>query len=265
MKKIPIKAYFCSILISTAIVTAIYALSFIFAFDTPIAYFSTNSPLPNISKYLLLCIIAWTLSIFVFIPKNSLTQNQPSISLASKIASGLAATSFLFCAISKLLSPPLSTLSIIVTVLSFLSSAYFICNVIAPSQNNLRAVLGISVILWATASMSEAYINRFVTMNNPVKILLMLSMMSIMFFMLYEIKYSVSKPMPRAYAASILISICISCTFAVSFLIICVSGIYVVKEFLSTAVVSLTMVFYNICKGRDFLSAQEITNIPEQQ
>lgn len=264
MKKISTKVYFYSTLICTAILSTIYSLSFIVSFDTPIAYFSANSILPHIAKYLFLCTIIWILSIFISIPKNSLIKTQCTASFMSKFSSVFVAISLLAYAVTKILATSASKLSIIEIIMAILSAAYFAGNIITSWKNNFRVTLGISVILWATASMAEAYINRFVTMNNPIKILLMLSMMSIMFFALYEIKCLTCSSAPRAYVASTLANICISVTFAVSFLIIYVSGIYAIKEFMPHAIISLTIAFYNICKLSDFLSAQEKAPTNEQ-
>ena len=70
--KVSLKAYYYSAIILTLLSSVTYAISFIFAFDTPIAYFSEQSFLPYIAKYLLLFTCIWILSIFVFIPKNTL-------------------------------------------------------------------------------------------------------------------------------------------------------------------------------------------------
>lgn len=257
MKSSP-KVYFYSAFILATLLSIMYTLSFLLAFDTPIAYFSTNSALPVISKYLMLSTCIWIFSMFILIPKGTLSTERPTISSASKIASCLASAGLLTYSAIKLFSLSLSKLSLIGVVLALLSILFFVLNAIpsSKSRNNIHAIAGIFVILWAAVCMTEAYINWFITMNNPTKILLMISMMSIMFSALYEVKYIVGTSAPRAYAVFNLIGICISASFSVSFIIIYVSGIYRVHEFIPAAIASLTITIYQICRSIDFISTQ---------
>ncbi len=255
--KVSLKAYYYSAIILTLLSSVTYAISFIFAFDTPIAYFSEQSFLPYIAKYLLLFTCIWILSIFVFIPKNTLTTIPSPTSLISKIASWITMLGFLVGAVIKFTSSPFSGLSIAVIIFSILSVLFFLLNALySDSHNNLRALAGIFVILWAAGCMTEAYINWNITMNNPVKILLMLSMMSTMFFVLYEIKYLVGSPAPRACVAAHLINMCISVSFLISFIIIYTSQIYVIREFLPTVIALFPITIYQICRSIDFISNQ---------
>ena len=179
MKSSP-KIYFYSAFILAALLSIIYTLSFLFAFDTPIAYFSTNAVLPVIAKYLMLCTCIWIFSIFILIPKGALSIERPAASSLSKIASGLVVAGLLTYSVIKLLTLSWSKLSLIGVALALLSISFFALNAFPSPKtcSNIHAISGIFVILWAAVCMTEAYINWYVTMNSPAKILLMISMMS---------------------------------------------------------------------------------------
>ena len=252
-----IKIYFYSSFIAVALTTIGYILSFMFAFDTPIAYFSGNSPLPYIAKYLLIFTVVWIFTLFISIPKGKLCGTPPTVSELSRTASIAVSVGFIICSIFRLIFVPASALATICTAMTLLSSVFFALNAIFPrSQNNIRALFGIVVILWAAIAMTEAYVNRFVTMNSPIKILLMLSMMSVMFFMLYETRYLTERSLPRAYAVSTLIGICLSTVLSLTFIIMYITGTYTVPEFIPTAISALLFSFYEICRAVDFIALQ---------
>ena len=179
MKSSP-KIYFYSAFILAALLSIIYTLSFLFAFDTPIAYFAANSVLPVIAKYLLLSTCIWISTMFILIPKGTLSTERPTVSSLSKIASWVAAAGLLTCSAIKFLTLSWSKISLIGVALALLAMIFFVLNALPYSKHhsNTHAISGIFVILWATVCMTEAYINWHITMNNPAKILLMLSMMS---------------------------------------------------------------------------------------
>ena len=158
-----------------------------------------------------------------------------------------------------------TTLFLICTFLGIASAAIFAYNSFSAStKNNLRALLPIPIILWAAISMTEAYSNQYITMNSPIKILLMLSMMSIMFSSLYEAKYFSDSPAPRAYAVFSLIGVSMCSAFSLPFIIMYVLGIYSLPEFLPTAIASLTFAINLACKSIDYLKSQTPSSTPEE-
>lgn len=258
------KMYFYSSLALSVITTALYVICSLIAFDANIGYFSTHSPLPFVAKYLIVFNIIWIVSMLVFIPAGKLSQNYPNYSTASRITSAIVFAGFVFYVITRLL--PIAThqiaatpLFLICTLAAVVSSIIFLFNIIRPTvYSNRRSILTVPIILWATLSMTEAYSNQFVTMNNPFKIMLMMSMISIMLFALYEARYLSGYPYPRAYAASLLISICVSSVFSVTFIVLLLTGTYSTSSFIPTAILSLTFTAHQISRAFDFLRAQSI-------
>jgi len=272
-----VKMYFYSSLALSAITTVLYVICSLIAFDANIGYFSTHSPLPFVAKYLIAFNIIWIVSMLVFIPADKLSPSYPRHSIASKVTSAIVFAGFVFYVIIRLL--PVATnqiaatpLFLICTVAAAVSSIIFLFNIIRPAVcNNRRSILTVPVILWATLSMTEAYSNQFITMNSPFKIMLMMSMISIMLFALYEARYLSGYPYPRAYAASLLISICVSSVFSVTFIVLLLTGIYSISSFTPTAVISLTFTAHQISRAFDYLRTQstcptetEIGNDPRE-
>ena len=263
-----VKTYFFSSFATSALTAIMYCICSLFAFDITVAYFSSTSLLPYIAKYLLIITIIWIFSILLFIPKNKLSITTPPHSLASRILSVATAVSFiLYIALRLLISSngfmtPTTTF-FICNGIALISAAFYLLNVrITLIKSSIRAVLLFPTILWATISMTEAYSNQRVAMNSPIKIMLMLSMMSIMFFALYETRYLVGRPFPRAYAISVLSGICLSGAFSISFIVMLVTDTYLIPEFMPTAIVTLTFTIYQICRAIDFLRHQAVAITP---
>ena len=255
-----LKTCFVSSLVLTSICVLMYVSCVLFAFDTPIAYFSANSPLPYIAKYLLIFSSVGVGALFFLIPKGSIPcPTPPQHSIYSRISSAVIAVCLLISIILRFsissngyLQP--TKLFFACAGLASLATIFYLMTAISPhSQSAKRAILQVAAILWAASAMTEAYTNPYVTMNSPFKILLLLSMMSIMFFSLYEARFLITRPYPRAYAVSVLVGTCLSSVFSVSFLVMQLSGKYSIIEFLPTAIVSLAFSVYEFCRALDFL------------
>ncbi len=257
-----VKIYFYSSLVLSAIVTVLYVICSLIAFDAHIGYFSTYSPLPFIAKYLMAFNIIWIVSMLLFIPAKKLSPSYPSYSALSRITSATVFAGFVFYGISRLISATnnqmaATPLFFMCLITAALSSLIFLFNVINPAVcNNRRSILTTPIILWATLSMTEAYSNQFVTMNSPFKIMLMMSMMSIMLFALYEARYLSGYPYPRAYAISVLVGICASSAFSVSFIVLSLTGAYSIYSFVPTAIVSFAFTVHQISRAFDYLKVQ---------
>ena len=257
-----LKIYFISSFALTLICILIYIVCIMFAFDTPIAYFSKSSPLPYVAKYLLMLSLIGVGTMLFIIPKNSLSCSAPQHSKSSRIGAALIAVSFIiYFALRFLISSngylQPTNLFFACEALAIISAIFYLMTAITPlKESSTRAILLIPTILWAATAMTEAYTNRFVTMNSPMKLFLLLSMMSIMFFALYESRYLIGRPLPRAYAVSTLIGACLSSVFSTSFLIMQLSGKHSIMEFLPTAIVSLAFSIYKLCRALDFLNHQ---------
>ena len=252
------KTYFYSSLVLCAITITMYVICFIVAFDTPISYFSARSLLPYIAKYMLILTTGWILSVFIQIPQSGTLHPYPQHSAFSRITSALTFIAFVIYSVLKILnnSTSVSKISLACIILAAISSVVFLINsTSATISNNTRALLYIPVIIWATLSMTEAYSYQYITMNSPIKILLMLSMMSVMFVYLYEARYSSSCSYPRAYTAFLLIGMCMCSVFSLPFIIILLSGTHSVPAFLPTAILSLSFAIHITSRAFDNLNS----------
>ena len=88
-------------------------------------------------------------------------------------------------------------------VLGALSALYFLLVALRTKKaGSGRVLAGFIPIFWAVVSMSEAYTNKLVAMNNPVKISFMMATLVVMLFMLYELRYLLERGFPRAFWCS---------------------------------------------------------------
>ena len=257
-----LKIYISSSLALTSLCILIYIACILFAFDAPIAYFSQSSLLPYVAKYLLILSLIGVGTLLFLIPKNALSCSAPQHSKPSRISAVLVAVSFIiYFALRFIISSngylQPTNLFFACEALSIISAIFYLLTAITPlKESSTRAILLIPTIIWAATAMTEAYTNRFATMNSPMKLFLMLSMMSVMFFALYEARYLISRPCPRAYIVSSLIGVCLSSVFSISFLVMQFSGKHSIMEFLPTAIVSLAFSIYKLCRALDFLNHQ---------
>ena len=264
-----LKIYFISSLVLTSICILIYIMCVLFAFDAPIAYFSNSTPLPFIAKYLMIFSAIGVISLLFLIPKGSLVDSAHPHSKASRVSAALIAISLIiYSALRFIISSngflQPTKLFFACTGLAIISAIFYIMTAVSPATTNpTRVILQITTIIWAAATMTEAYTNRYVTMNSPIKLLLLLAMMAIMFFSLYEARFLIERPHPRAYAVAVLLGVCLNSVFSISFLVMQISGKYSIVEFLPTAIVSLAFSIYQLCRALDFLSHQESAPVPQ--
>ncbi len=262
-----LKIYFISSLTLTSICILIYVACILFAFDTPIAYFSASSLLPYVAKYLLILSSIGVCSLLFLIPKDTLAISYHRHSRSSRISAAIVAVCFLIFAVLRFLISSNGYLQptklfFACTILAIISSIFYFMTAISPvATSTTRALLIVPTIIWAAAAMTEAYTNRFVTMNSPMKLFLMLSMMSIMFFALHEAKFLINRPYSRAYAVSALLGVSLSSIFSIVFLTMQLSGKYSIVEFFPTSIVSLAFSIYMLFRALDFLKHQSSVTI----
>lgn len=253
-----IRVYFFSSLFLAVVCAVLYILSYLTAFDSDIGYFRADAFLPFMAKAVLTVTLIWLASAFVFIPKGTITASMPQRGIFTRIISLLCAAAYAAYAVCRVFIGSATVIyskpiTFICTLLAFLSVLYFVFSAIGNTGQNTMILLGFLPIFRAALSMTEAYINNLVAMNSPVKVSLMLSMMSIMIYMLYELRYRADRPFPRAFAVFALAGICINAVFSIPLIINYFTGVYRINAFLPDAVLSLLMALYMIAGITDLL------------
>lgn len=260
-----LKIYLYSGFSLSLILVVLYAVSFATSFDRSVGYFDT-SPVTSIMHTLLVLSMLWLASLLVFMPRFGMLTGAPAMGGFSKKLLFVMTLAFVVSTYLRTRLIPTSLVSVIGSVLGGVSTAYFGFTAIAPdSSAEKRSLLGYGFIGWTFLSIIDAYFNDSITMNNPLKLLLIFSMIFVMLFQLQEEGYLVGRGRPRCYVMFGLMNVLISSSFATSYLFCTITRIYSIPEFLPAALVSLAHAVYTIgrlidmCAVSDNVATEPIT------
>ncbi len=171
-------------------------------FDTDVGYFRPSA-LPTVSDILYIVAFVLVTAGALLIPKKALSRDLcaphrtvPAI-LFGAILVLFAATALVVCFPDRtgpvLLAP---------IILAPLAAVYFF---LSANRSGLYpdgiVALGFLPILWCVAGIAETYMDRFTTMNSPVKLALQLGMIGLTFILLAELRFRLGKAIPRGAVA----------------------------------------------------------------
>lgn len=276
-----IKTYVYSSIALSALLTALYSLSYLLAFDADIGYFSSTSILPIIAGKILIVSLIWVFTLFIFLPRAGSSDKPLEMRSGTRVSAAFAAAALALYALWRLIfdgnalldaarafysllrrlfdgnailfDAPILPLAAV--PLAALAAFYFLLIALRGSRLT-HAVTGAGyfVIFWATAAMTEVYTDQFVAMNSPLKISFMTAMMSLMLFMLYELRYLIGRSKPRAYLVSTLAGIMLNAVFSIPVILLTFAGSYNTSPHLPAAAVSLVLCGYMTVRLFDFIS-----------
>lgn len=254
-QKNKLKIYIFSGLALSAITAALYILCFFVSFDRAVGYFDA-SPLTAVLHALLALTIIWVASLLILLPRGGLDIGVPTPRHGSTVSAYLLAAAFVISVYLHIRASEPTLLSLITALLGGVGAAYAGCTAIFGHGSGSRSLLGYGVIAWCFLSIVEAYFNKYVTMNSPVKLLLMFSMVFMMLFQLHEIGATVGRWRLRIYAVFGLLNVLLSASFSLSYFACDLFGVYSIPEFLPTATVSLIHAFYTAARLLDMLAVR---------
>lgn len=177
----------------------------LFAFDREIGYFATNSPFLSLIYVMVgICpILAFSLAFYI--PRDTLAQGRNTLSTAALASSGVTALTALAVSITLIahiatLKAP-APLTLLAFLLFFVASGYFFLSFLTQKQNAMQLPLGYAVILAAALLLAVTYFDLNTPMNAPRKISVHLCLLSVMLYMLYELRVLINRPLPRVKVA----------------------------------------------------------------
>ena len=190
------------------------------SFDAEIGYFQ-DGPLATLCYIITALAVLMPLVMSIIIPKGTLTSTWPD--LQNNAVAILPMIALLVCGILPKVLPTLATtqsvLADIIVVTSLLASGYFLLTLIprirqyAPSVLN---VVGFGVIFWGLSALSETYFDLFTTMNSPIKVMLQFSFLSVALMITAELRFRLSKALPRLAVAihGVAMHLCLTAGFS---------------------------------------------------
>ncbi|HHT53632.1 MAG TPA: hypothetical protein GX011_01680 [Clostridiales bacterium] len=253
-----IKVYIYSSLFLTLICTLLYGAAYLLSFEPDIGYFKSTALLPVISGALTVASLGFIFSAFVTIPKGAIPASRVPYGHASRLAASGCALGFLGYTAFRLLilggEPAVSPrLTLFCLILGALSPLYFLPVALGTKKTpGGRVLAGFIPIFWAVITMSEAYTNKYVAMNSPIKVSFMMATLVVMLFMLYELRYLLERGFPRAFLVFTLAGILVLSVFALPTLTLAAARIYVLKTFAAAGVVCLLLGLYMSARLYDF-------------
>ncbi len=198
-------------------------------YDTDLRVYAYNNPLGLIVNGCLFTFFLILLILALTVPKDASPDSIPPCGnglalFASLSGVAMICASFLMLLDSKGSIGPLRTFSILLVLLSLPAGYYGIRSALTRKvDDRLLNVLGFFPVLWLGACLIRTYFDRTSAINDPVQILLQLSLAAVMLYFLTELRTRVGKPAFRlrllASAAAILLGSAASVSVSVLFVI----------------------------------------------
>jgi hypothetical protein len=208
--------------------------------------------------------VLWFFSSLFIIPNKSIDAGEVPYSKMTKIIAGICSAGFAAYFICRLVKMNIMTFSQFTiasscSLLGILSVIYFIMTALNKKSGSGHIIAGFIPIFWAAVSMTEVYINKNIAMNNPLKISFMMTMMSFMLFMVYELRFLLGRGMPKLFMVFSLTGVLVSSVFEIPFLILTITGIYKIPDIFYSLFASIPFAVYILSRLIDFTRFHNVT------
>lgn len=228
---LPFRMYLLAAAALTLCATILRTLALTTAFDADIGYFREGSPLVTAFYIIEGIALLAAFSLPFFVKRGTLPTGHPPLSLASLIATGIAtlaaiAMAAILIAHIAVLSAP-AILSVLCLFLLLATAIFFGFQFLAQNPPAKTLLLcGYGVILAAACLLSITYFDLYTPMNAPHKFSLHLALLSLMLYMLFELRILIGRPRPRGLGVLSAICFFLCATTGISNTIAFLAGIY---------------------------------------
>ena len=223
-----LRLYVFSVAFLTLAVAVLRSVALAKSFDVEIGYFAENAALPTLIYIMEAFCLFSVFSLFFLLPKGALESTPHPITTPGLVGAALSALSLLALAIVlitqiKLLHAP-AALTVLAFLLLLVGAVYFGLSFMAKNAPaSISLMLGYTVILGIAFLLAITYFDLGTQMNAPRKTSLHVCLLSVMLYMLYELRTLIGRPLPRVHliAAAIAFFCCgsLGLSNAVGFLI----------------------------------------------
>lgn len=252
------------------IVTLLRTLALCLTLDADIGYFNTtggNGVLVGALYTVTLLGVADCFSLPFLLKRNVLPEKQRPLNVSGHACTCLcalafiAATVYLFLqmmgyaagTVSILIAP--APLLLLAAVACAVAALYFLLQLLGMEQ--IATPCGYGVILGAILLLSVTYFDRYTQMNAPHKVWVHLSLLSIMIYMLYELRARIDRPSPRAFSVTAALCFILCASTGVSDLVAYIAGLYNDAPYLICDLILTAFAAYVAC--RTISNAREVT------
>ncbi|MBQ8207869.1 MAG: hypothetical protein IJZ89_03945 [Clostridia bacterium] len=126
------------------------------------------------------------------------------------------------------------------------------------SKGDKHVLFGYAVILFVLMVLANTYFDFYTTMNSPNKLLTQVTLMSVMLYFLYELRFSLGNEAPRSYAAVSLAALYFTSVSSVPGIIAFFAGVLTKTEYLLCDFVALGFAFYICSRLVSYIVSQKI-------
>lgn len=187
-----VKIYAISAIIATILAVALRTVCLFYFYDIEIGYHSEGFVTAFFEIFSLLSILLFASSIFV-VKRDTPTSDGNGTGLFVKLGSAAALLAFtayfLMSVFSTSLVASSAAFDLLSKITALMAIVYFAIGVFAPNTNkNIRGLLGFGVIIWCIYALAITYFDIYVQLNSPDKIMLHLALISIMVFIVSELR-----------------------------------------------------------------------------
>ncbi|MHB1154752.1 MAG: hypothetical protein ACYCWE_19155 [Eubacteriales bacterium] len=225
------KLFFITTAVLAVAATLIQTILFYSDYDEKLNLYNTGVTLPGI-LYIAVFIAALFCAAAYFITKdNAQTQILPPPDRFVVFAAILSGFQLLASVLFNLyyymtgMYTGMTSLRTAVLITAIPAAVYFI--ITAMSRNPKKTVLilcGFFTIIWAALYLMCIYFDMSSPLNSPIRVLNQLSLITIMLYFIFEIRYLLGKPRPRFYLPASLLAMLFISLSSVSDLLLTFAG-----------------------------------------
>ena len=128
---------------------------------------------------------------------------------------------------------------------------------IGKTKDDKHVYFGYAVILFVLMVLAKSYFDFYTTMNSPNKLLIQITLMTVMVYMLYELRFSLDNAAPRGYAFISLASFYFSAVSAVPGIAAFLAGKLNKTEYLLSDLLALGFSVYIGTRFAAYIAAQK--------
>ena len=198
-----LKAYFYLTVIMTLIVTVIRTVSILTLFESDIGYYVNGAFLPKLQVILMILSAAMMISVFFIKKKGELPKERPVGAQLPTFAAFLCGTVHISSgALLVMYQRTGLNLPTVIILVGFAAAAvHFFYDSLCPAEKKspYSVLLSIVAVVGLIAVVAKAHLDYTVTLNNPNKNMLFLTLGAICLFIVQEMRYTVGIPQPRMY------------------------------------------------------------------
>ena len=242
-------------------------------YDSDIGYYQTSAVLPDIFHIVCIAAVAFAALSILFLPEKAAFDYAPPSSMPSFVRGGaafaiVASSAYVGYVCLGLLGDRAIYTSVttgagtivekFAAILGFASIIYFALVLAGKAEEGEKHVyFGYCVILFVLMILAKTYFDFYTTMNSPNKLLLQISFMSIMLYMLYELRFPIGSGSPRGYWAISLAAFYLTAVCSIPGIIAFFAGIFTKNEYFVCHFLSLGFCAYIGARLLSFIRAQK--------